>query len=142
MTKLLETKEGRDQLVWACRFADSPEVHHCRRWAPGEYDACEVVADPSKLAAMLASEGQRLGFVPTPPFVENQPGPECPHGGIRVAAIVPGGRFDPRIDVEWRTPDRESIVAFMPRARTILAAWLLLQDGARDDAVRVLRAEL
>jgi hypothetical protein len=46
---------GHDRAVlnWALSFVDSPAVHHCRAWQPGEYDASMAVHDPAALANII-----------------------------------------------------------------------------------------
>jgi hypothetical protein len=41
-------------LRFALPFVDSHEIHHCRKWALGEYEACSAVNDPAKLAELMA----------------------------------------------------------------------------------------
>lgn len=60
MIDLLSTQETREVLKWACGFVGSPEVNHCRKWRPHEYDACRAVSDPAELAKMWSAEIERL----------------------------------------------------------------------------------
>jgi hypothetical protein len=138
MTKLLETKEGRDQLVWACRFADNPEVHHTRRWTSGEYDACEAVADPNKLAELIASEMHRCGVLSS--LRTNDIG-----AALAVVEFIPlPNRWcpsaEPAIGVYLRAI-KEDFDLTMPQARTVLATLIALPERADVEAMLAIRGK-
>lgn len=61
MSELLKTEDGRKLIQWACKFVDSPEVHHCRKWQPGETEAVNAVSDPYKIGILFAHEATRHG---------------------------------------------------------------------------------
>jgi hypothetical protein len=111
----------RNALIWACGFTDGPEVNHCRKWASGEYAACEAVGAPAKLAELIASEARRCG---TESF-----------------AVEPYGRKEYQNEsVQVTDLERDGARIFpMPQARTILLALLQLPDGDREGAEKTLR---
>lgn len=108
----------RDTLVWACGFVDGPTVHHCRKWLRGEYDAARDVCDPVKLGEMMASEGRRLG----------------------IDSLLCTVNDSDTLAFAWW--GHAGYLRATPMARAILAAWLQLPNGAREQAEKVLRGDL
>jgi len=132
MSELLFIEEGRAKLHWACSFMDSPEVHHCRKWRPYETEACEVVANPFKLAEVMSKEGIRLGLevVWLGDYFATHP-QKCPHNKIGIFCVASRRQ----IVIQFGFPQRW---IDLRTARKILAAWIVLPDKAETEAHRIL----
>lgn len=153
---LLDTKEGREDLIWALTQAatypafvagllePSPglpvytqrTLREC--FAMHRKQALRDIHDPAKLAKLMVSEGRRLGWIAYGDGTHEPPAPVFPCIDIT--------SYDAHIRVQvWRNCsdmlNDESGDLSMPRARRILAQWLALPDGAREQAERVLRGE-
>ena len=112
----------RETLQWALAYAKDErrlDAYLCGPDAdkPAEYAACRAVTDPGKLAASMAREGRRFG----------------------IESLVCRKHDDNTIEAGWW--GHAGYLLPLPRARSILAAWLDLPDGAREDAERILRGE-
>jgi hypothetical protein len=122
---ILDTKEGREALIWA--LAHAIEIDAGKTFAvlsglrQGKHikqTAYDAVSDPAKLAELIASETRRCGVHAW--AVKHEYRPIC--WGVRGSEY--GGFWD------------------MPQARAILATLLQLPDAARAQAERVLRGEV
>jgi hypothetical protein len=125
----------RHILVWACRFVDSHEVGHCRKWEHGEHDAALAVYDPAKLAELLA-EALRERGVTVLRFRENYDMP------FLCVGIFPPSRTPIRVQF-WgrfmRTVEYDAAWFSMPQARSALLHILELpQNATADDTVKAL----
>jgi hypothetical protein len=124
---LLDTKEGREALIWACAYAnDVPklisatiEVLDDRAGDKRKRAALIAAIDPAKLAELTAAETRRHG--------------------IETGAY---GVTDALGEGVVLLCDKRTLRLLMPQARAILLALLQLPDGAREDAERILRGEV
>ena len=134
--KILETKDGREALLWAIRISQMGEVTLASGHRSGKTlkrEAMALVHDPAKLAELIASEARRCGL----------------------RAMVADGNIQGAEDwafyvVQLLGPDdhvrliRDHYTLKgwdAPMARAILAALLQLPDGAKEAAEKVLRGE-
>jgi len=118
-------------LAWALCFTDSPEVHHCRKWAPWEYGACTAVADPARLAELMVRALRARG-----PSVERVDFDKRYDSLADIAVFVDGD------SICLETGD-DLYTLTMPQARALLAAIMSTPVGlaSREQCVRIIRGE-
>ncbi len=107
----------REALIWACRFVDSHEVIHCRKWEPAEHEACLDVCNPATLAGLLSSALALFGVGSYGKLTDE---------GMPVVFL-------------WLAETEACPFAGMPQARSVLLRILELPEGATaEDAVKAL----
>jgi hypothetical protein len=110
----------RSVLIWALGYPyEDTETICSPRFRYNGCPKCKAlreIADPAKLAAIMAEDGKRLGLS---------------------IAIVAYGNAKPLV---WEL-DGDGGWISMAQARAIILDWLQLPDGAREEAETVLRGE-
>lgn len=131
----------RDALIWALGEWAGDSVYTRTGPEPlsgiltdDESAAIQALTDPAKLAELLAHEGRRLGVeVHLVRGYDSAPSPEPP----KYWAIFATDSF---VWIDYRYGSGYDTTQYtMPRARSILAAWLGLEDGDSEGAEQALR---
>jgi len=142
--KILETKEGRETLIWACSYINDiwgDDASYIQRlldmdWrleSPIRFDALVALIDPAKLAEMIAWRGRQLGLE----FWHGPNESREPSPTDYVLYVLDGciRLYSPLSPKTWR---RQYTVI---QARHIFFEWLQLPNGDKDAAEKVLRGE-
>lgn len=96
-------------------------------------NALSAIHDPAKLAEMLAERGRELGL--SIAIYDN-------HRRFRMSGAPVVYALLVAVDgVSIQDRDKRGWDLDMPQARAILLQWLQLPDGAREEALKVLRGE-